>query len=238
MRKIYLTFFFFAVAALVLAGFLFFKKSGSTMPQSWTLPKPHVYQNPKQDISKIALKIFYVAPKNAEVSEIWQSNINSILRDVTDFHAIQFHGLSKISPQIYPQPVILKNDAIFYDTANTDYGNPRGLLNIIPELENRYQAFLETANDEFRAIAVVYEGVGASGSLGAMLFSHDYLVKDEYALNRASLFYHELAHTYGLPDRFDLKTNSPFSNDIMGDGRFKPIATNYIHADLLADLGL
>lgn len=240
MNKIQPALIFIAVIALVaLAVFLFWPKPGpKNSSGSLNLPKAHAYKDPVIDISKIQLKIFYAVPKNQSVAPQWQDEINAVIPDVVNFHAIQFHNLSLVVPQIYPNPVILQNDDLFYDTNNTNFGNPEGLRRIVPELESRFPAFVKADRGEFATIAVVYEGVGASGSVGGMIFSRTFLEKDEYKLDRSSLFYHEFAHTFGLPDLYDLSTNVPSSDDIMGSGRYKPIETNFIGPELLADLGL
>lgn len=199
--------------------------------------KPHVYKDPTQGISKIDLKIFYVVPSNLSADPNWHDQIQSVLKEVSDFHAVQFHNSSLLKAQIYPSPVILPHDDAYYDTQDTSNGNPQGLRSIEPGLERDYPDFLKVPQGEFLSVAIIYEGVGASGGEGGMILSRTFLAKDEYKLSRASLFYHEFAHTFGLPDRFD-QENNPDSDGVMGNGRYKPISINYIETDFLEGLGL
>ena len=89
---------------------------------------------------------------------------------------------------------------------------------------------------DFTAIAVIYEGVGASGTTGSMILSRAFLSDPQYADFASTLFYHEFGHTMGLPDQYDLETNQPFSADIMGGGRRRPLKYNYLDAALLAEM--
>ena len=225
-----------AIILVAIAG-IFFLRQPDLSPTASTA-HAHYYKDPNIDISKIALKVFYVAAANQKIANTWQLEINKAVQDISEFHSIQFHGLSTIKAEIYPEPVKLSHDSTYYDTENTNFGNPEGLRRIIPELENNYEEFLKTKAQEFRAIAIIYEGVGASGSSGAMILSRTYLSDPQYATDGSAIFYHEFAHTYGLPDRFDPVTNIPQTNDIMGSGRFKPIATDYLDPSFDVDLGL
>jgi hypothetical protein len=73
---------------------------------------------------------------------------------------------------------------------------------------------------------------------GFFIISRQFLTDSQYALFRDSLFYHEFAHTFGLPDLYDWDSNIPFSDDIMGSGRREPIETTYLGRDLLKNLGV
>lgn len=231
------------VVCLILAaavfGVWYFRKAPSNISTNQTTSiKPHLYKDPSVDISQIDLKIFYVVPNNLQVAPEWRTQISSILTDIVKFHELQFHNTSKLTANLYPSPVILTHEDSFYDTQNTDYGNPQGLRNIVPELESRFPDFLKVPPGNYQATAIIYEGVGASGAENAMILSRTFLSGGEYNLDGASLFYHEFAHTFGVPDRYDLTNNQPESGDIMGNGRFKPLDTNYLGSDILKDLGV
>lgn len=222
----------------VLATGVWYVRKDTKQSQQFSLQQPHAYRDPNQNISVIDLKIFYVVPKNLLVAPNWKSQIESTLGEISDFHSVQFHNTSKINIEIYPKPIILSQDDVYYDSNDTSLGNPNGLRHIVPELETNYAQFLKVPNGHFLSEAIIYEGVGLAGSDGAMILSRTYLEKSEYSTAKASLFYHEFAHTFGLPDRFDLQSNNPDSDGVMGQGRYKPIETNYIEPDFLKDLGL
>jgi hypothetical protein len=137
---------------------------------------PHVYKNSDINISEIDLKIFYVVPKNKadKIDPAWREDLGATLERAVRFHELQFRELSKLKYEIFPEPVILKNDDDAYDTANTNAGNPHGLINIGEEIEARvfkkegdlYSAqFSAYEPKAHRVIGFVYEGVGASGGL-------------------------------------------------------------------------
>ncbi|MDO8537069.1 MAG: hypothetical protein Q7R94_02380, partial [bacterium] len=114
---------------------------------------------------------------------------------------------------------------------------------------------------EYRVMALFYEGVGGAGGIiyESELDSPGEIAKklglDEsivYVVNinsvdgfllvnkrflDATIFYHEFAHTLGLPDRYD-EDDNPSSSDIMGAGRKKPIENTYLDKSLLKEMGI
>ncbi|MBI5732788.1 hypothetical protein HY967_02385 [Candidatus Jorgensenbacteria bacterium] len=213
------------------------------------LETAHFYQNPKISLSDIALKVFYVVPTNQKNSVVkdWRAMLKPVLDDAVRFHRVQFRGRSRLTYTVYPEVVYLNEDTNFYDGLSTNRGNPEGLKKIFEEIEHRVfknngdlfrAGFSEVSPGAFRALAFVYEGVGASGTDGALIVSRAFLSRAEYALIRSSLFYHEFGHVLGFPDRYDLDTNQPFSEDIMGSGRRQSIEITYIDRDLLKGVGV
>ncbi len=69
---------------------------------------------------------------------------------------------------------------------------------------------------------------------GFFLLNLDYLRKKDLAVFGPTFLYHELAHSFGLPDRED----SSEEVDIMGVGRQDPIEASFIGRDLLRGLGV
>ena len=202
--------------------------------------KPHVYKQRDVGITDIQLKVFYAVPKNriGKIVDNWEVAIEEIMPDILKFHNLQFHNFSNINYAIYPEPVILEAENLFYDTLDTNRGNPEALKNVSGELERRYSDFLKTTGDQFLVLSIIYEGVGSSGSTGVTLFSHTFLTSPEYLAIKSSLFYHEFGHALGLPDQYDISTNEAFSSDIMGSGRRKPIDITYVDRALLKEMGL
>lgn len=231
----------FLIIIPVIAGIGFYLLTPqSTAPEPTTGIPVHFYRDPARSLDKIHLKVFYVVPKNrtAQIYPTWRELLSPVLEETAKFHEIQFHGLSKIQSDVFPEPLILEHDNIYYDTDSTNRGNPEALRRITPEVEERARGFLSSAADEFVVIGLIYEGVGASGSRGAFLLSRSFLSEEQYRPFRSSLLYHEFGHTMGLPDQYDLETGQHFSEDIMGSGRNRPLEVNYIDQALLEDLGV
>mgnify|MGYP000496948929 CR=1 FL=1 len=202
--------------------------------------EPHVYQNSKESLKEIDLHIIYVVPVNAvsQINSDWQTEIQTIVPEITKFHNAQFRGSSKLNVKVEPQPLILSHDNLYYDTDNTNNGNPKGLENIYKEVDRRIGSELKGNTKNFVVFSFIYEGVGASGTEGATLLSKSYLDNEEFASIRATLFYHEFGHAMGLLDQYDIATNKPSSGSVMGSGRFKPIDLAYFDSSLLIDLGI
>lgn len=233
-----------AIAATAVAAYLIYiyfqSKSGHEAPPVSGTYAAHYYQRPEISLKTIRLKVFYAVPANrAQSLDLkWRERLELVLEEARKFHELQFQGLSKLDYEVFPEPFMLERENQHYDTENTDRGNPEALKRVTAEIERREPSFLKAPSGEFMAIAIVYEGVGASGAEGAMIISRNFLANQEYEPVAAALLYHELGHTYGLPDRYDLETGEPFSHDIMGSGRRKPLLTNYLDESLLRDLGV
>lgn len=208
----------------------------------------YVYNRPELSIRDIQLDVFYVVPKNRAVYDFsdLEPKLQTVLERSGRFHQTQFGDKSRIHYRIFPRPVILRNDGIAYDTDDTRFGNPEALKSITLELEARIYGGMGdlwsrnfiTPPGYFRVIAIIYEGVGAAGTEGSTILSRDFISRDEYEPIGASLFYHEFAHAIGIPEGYDINTNNPYTNDIMGSGRRAPIETNYIDQATLQMMGV
>jgi len=140
------------------------------------LTAPHVYNNPEQSIEKIQIAAFYFVPGNKVDSQAdnWREVLEAGLEKLREFHSLQFQGLSSLSYEIYPEPVIGLLNNLFYDTDITERGNPHALINIAEELEARIfrstgdlflADFAQRTESAYPALFVMYEGVGASGGV-------------------------------------------------------------------------
>ncbi len=136
-------------------------------------PVAHFYENPKISLNQIRLKVFYVVPRNKTVLPDWQTPIQSALKDAVRFHTLEFQGSSVLNYDIFPEPVVLTEDNLAYDTTSTNRGNPYALLRISDELGRRaFRAdgdlytpnFLAGEPNEYQVLGIVYEGVGDAGS--------------------------------------------------------------------------
>lgn len=261
----------------VLLPSLFYIETNRKAPES----KIHAFHNPDFNFEKIRIRAFYVVPKNktADAVSNWKEVMETALKKASEFHQVQFREKSILVYDIYPEPVILKENNIYYDTESTKYGNPKALINIANELEKRVfkkegdlyiENFSQRNASEYPVLGIIYEGVGAAGGViyeselestgdiarklglsesviykvdvesadGFFILSRSYLTDPEYRLNGATHFYHEFAHTFGLPDGYDLKTGVSSTFDIMGEGRKKPIDIMYLDRKFTRAMGL
>lgn len=121
--------------------------------------------------------------------------------------------------------------------------------------------FAAFAPGEYRVMALLYEGVGGSGGLiyetglttaseiakkfgipESWIYIVDIKSVDGFFLvNRkiatASIFYHEFGHTIGIPDEFG-DNDGPYTEDVMGEGRKKPIENTYIDRSFMKGMGI
>lgn len=135
---------------------------------------PHFFEDPSKSVERIAVfGIYFVPPnKRSALDPLWKSHLERSLEKLKNFHAIQFRGKSHIRYEFYPDPVIGREENLFYDTEHTQGGNPRALISIAEELEKRvfrsdgdlYRSdFGKRVGGEYPMLAIFYEGVGASG---------------------------------------------------------------------------
>ncbi len=213
------------------------------------LKTPHLYNLPKEPIAEVKIAAFYFVPKNRTdfLFEDWQKIFEENIRKIQDFHHLQFQGKSLISYEIFPEPIIGYEDNQFYDTDITQFGNPEALKSIAIELENRVfgpsgdlyqQDFAKQEGESYRSLLVMYEGVGASGSENVGLVSRTFLTEPEYKEFGTSIFAHEFYHTLRIPDGYEIPSGIPTTQDIMGEGRYRPVEKTYIKQATLQQLGL
>ncbi len=177
----------------------------------------------------VAIAAFYFVPKDREdrISPQWKQDIESGLKQLQEFHTVQFSGQSNIVYSIYKEPVIGVLDGLDYDTENTARGNPSALRRVAIELENRFPL----QDNELRVI--IYEGVGASSSENVAFLSSTFLFQDSYKNSYGPTFLaHEFYHTLGIHNNYDNITGIASSNDIMGLGRFRQLKHTYLEYEI------
>lgn len=229
----------------------------------------HYANNGQVPLSTVRIKAFYFIPKDAvsRTMDNWQPAYEKALAEVVKFYTLQFHGASSFTVDVHAQPVIGERASSQYDGADTNRGNPHGLLAVRQELVARmqdkasllYDPSLEQQNtDTYTVIAILYEGVGSSATLlvgneaqpesdlvslpdnswPAFLVSRDYLSNDTYQDYGVTVFAHELGHTFGLKDQYAGPMSQPTSTDLMGSGRFRPLQYTYLSEEAKKSLGL
>ncbi len=253
------SFWIFIIALVFLASAIFYYRQVKFSKPSQKLAnfseqKIHYYKDENVDLTKIRIKAVYFVPKNkvSDTKSDWQNLLKNVLSRMAEFHKLQFKDLSQISFDIYPKMVLGLENNLVYDTKSTKFGNPRALLAVSGEIEKRIfnpkgdlynKDFAKLEKNEFESLFIMYEGVAASGvgkegGLPTAFVARGFLTDKGYKVFGDSTFYHEFAHTIGILDLFDAKTNKPFSEDIMGSGRFRPLEINYIDARTKAEMGL
>lgn len=104
-----------------------------------------------------------------------------------------------------------------------------------------YDTKLKTPADIAAALnvpaSIIYE-VQVGSADGFFLLNRRILTDAEYQTYRSSLLYHELAHTFGLADRFDPASDTPATDDLMGAGRYEPLTSGYLDYETLHAMGL
>lgn len=171
--------------------------------------KIHAFHNPDSSLEKIRIRAFYVIPQNKTNDAVsnWKEALEAALTKAVEFHEVQFREKSALYYDIYPEPVILENNNIFYDTETTKYGNPKALINIANELEKRVfkkegdlymENFSQRNESEYPVLGIIYEGVGAAGGV---------IYESEFESTG------EIAKKLGLPESVIYKVDVESSDD-------------------------
>lgn len=228
---------FFILPVITLIAGFYIWRNFQTKKISFQIPerKIHYYNNESKNLSDINVKVFYFVPNDKTqniISWDFKEVLSQNLEEIKSFHSLQFEGLSKLNYDIYPDPIIGLEDTSFYDGSDTKFGNPHALETILEELKKKF-----FQNNSI--FIVVYEGVGAGGSeeLAASIIARGYFTQELKKDIASSILYHEFAHTLGLPDAYDHEGNIPFSDDIMGAGRNKPLKTTHLSQEIKEKLG-
>jgi len=209
----------------------------------------HYYDNKAIKLKNIRIDYVYFVPKELEYESYpeWQKTFDLASKDLKLFFETQFGDFINIENKIYIKPVIGLNETSYYNGENTDRGNPNGLLRIEEELNKRlysesgdlYDAAFKKS--ENTVLAIIYEGVGASGSGEDRTFmlAREFLTREPIKSTYGITFLaHEFAHALGMPDfshkqQDELDPEVVFtSDDLMGSGRYKPLKYTYLSGEI------
>lgn len=209
----------------------------------------YYYDTPGQTIENVALGVFYFVPKNktAFVKNNWKAIVEGHLEKLRAFHEFQFRGKSSLEFIIYPEPIIGLQESSEYDTTVPLHGDTATLIKVEKELNDRIftksgdlfnKEFLKADRDSYLVSMIIYEGIGSGGKNSAALISSSFLTRNEHQPIGTTFLTHEFYHTLGIPEGYDIPTNTPLGDDIMGLGRTKPLEATYISEGSLRRMGM
>ncbi|MFH1187285.1 MAG: hypothetical protein V1688_00295 [bacterium] len=227
-------------------------------------PSPHYYKNPNIGLEKVLARVFLFEPNdiNAELQEDWRGGIETVFNKIQTVHKEQFFDLSNIEYIIYPE--IIKGDfpSEYYDkeVLKFDSGKDEKQLNLImDEINERIKnkelnkINLEKYNYNYLANQIFYFGSNKFGddnvsiagytneernSNSSILFWRPLSRQDVHV--KATIIYHEILHTLGVPEGYTYDDFTPFVDDIMGMGAIsnRPIEINYLSNEFKKEMGL
>lgn len=206
---------------------------------------PHRLGDPNRSISHIQIRAFYFVPQDRQNDLLiqWPAVLEEHLKELQEFHALQFQNKSALAYRIYPEAVIGDEPGLFYDTEVTQHGNPEALRRIVAELERRFPEIRQGEGTSvekgvYDVIVILYEGVGASGGDNAALLSRTFFSDPQYKDVASTLLTHEFYHTLGIPDGYEPETAIPTTFDIMGLGRSRSLLRAYFDRKTLKEMGI
>lgn len=238
----------FVFLVVILTVGWIFTGLGDKFPYHETHPTatiPHAYEDPETTIQDIHITAYYFVAANKAMNAgdmSWKEPLTQALDSLVRFHELQFSNLSHITYSIHPTAIIGREPNTFYDTDDTDHGNPHALMAIADEIAQADIA-PETRPGSYPVIYIIYDGVGAAGmrvdQSHAALLNRRFLTDPAYEDIRETLVAHEFYHTIGIPDGYVLTTGTSTVPDLMGLGRtVRPLKYNYLDRDTLTHMGL
>lgn len=198
----------------------------------------HYYLVPQVAIDRIRLEVVYFVPRDQVPNPRFYETLNQALSQMQQFHTREFSGASALRFALRPEPVVGRESAAFYDGTDTARGNPGALSRIFRETAERVwrkggdaheSQFAKRAEGELPVRVFVYQGVGASSGVLSALVAYDYFTATDHG---ATTLYHELLHNLGVPDAYDYDTGAPQADDIMGEGRTRPLSRTYVRDEI------
>lgn len=256
MRNILLISLFLLISLISLASFIGVDKVNKK-PATNT-PVPHFYENEKLSIKKIKINVIYFVPKDIKINEEinWKNITENHLKNLIDFHSIQFKNTSKISYE-FVQKIITGDKTLKEYESLFEYDDNEALTPVKEEITKRLlspdgdlyaESKIVSDKNAHNVYLIVFEGKGAAGNNDFFLVSRSYLTDNVYKDTGSTFLAHEFYHTLGIPDKYKTSTyvykdgqqttvSLVTDKDIMGQVNI-PISSTYINNETLKKMGL
>lgn len=228
--------------------------------------KPHVHYYKDKNISleKVLVRLFLFIPNNinTETQGEWRSEIETVFNKIQTVHKEQFFDLSNIEYVVYPEIIRGKFSSEYYDQEILKFnsGKDEKQLNLImDEINERIrnkeldQINFKKYNYTYLVNQVFYFGESKAennaatvggytneerNSNSSLLFWNALNNQDAHV--KANIIYHEILHTFGVPEGYTYDDFTPFTDDIMGMGvvSSRPIEIDYLSSEFKKEMGL
>lgn len=230
----------------------------------YSKPQAHYYKNKNISLEKVLARLFLFAPNDGDigVQGDWRGELETVFNKIQNVHKEQFFNLSSIEYVIYPEIIQGRFSSEYYDKEMLKFtsGKDEKQLNLIideineriknKELDkinsNKYnytylvnQVFYFGGNkfDDNNATVAGYTNEERNSN-SSLLFEN--ALKNQDIHTKATIVYHEILHTFGIPEGYAYDDFTPFTDDIMGMGIVsnRPIEINYLSSEFKKEMGL
>lgn len=254
MKYLVSLFLFLILSLLTLTLFVGVEKTQEKPKLS--LSKPHLYKDKKTSLEEINITVFYFIPKDSISSknEMWKEVAEKKLKELQEFHNIQFENKSKITYDFFDKEIIGESFKKEYETF---FGgeDQDALLPIKKEITRRVLTeegdlyVKKERSDSIRQVYfVIFEGKGAAGNDTFALLGREYLTEKIYSDTGTTFLAHEFYHTLGILDNYktaeyvfndgkQIPVSIITSKDIMGQVNI-PLVNTYIDRETLRNMGI
>jgi hypothetical protein len=265
MRRI-AAFFALMVILGAAAYFLSLRKGTNITSYSHVEKKLHLAGEPSVMLQHVLAKVVYFSPSDLVTStENWNWK-ETVLRTMGHEQAFFKSQLGMdLRYLVFDNVVAGKNTHELYDGSDTSHGNPNALVSVREEILNRvldpsgdlyYSEFASGGSSDYQILVIIYEGTGASAVTfqtratsgedvlkiekdgpPAIILSSAFLNSKFYKEFGDTTLAHEMSHTFGLSDSYDLDSGANIGGDLMGEGRRRVLNMVYLSDQNRRSLG-
>ena len=219
----------------------------------------HLSGNPEISIKNVEAKVVYFSPSDLydQINWDWKKSLEKTFNIEKDF--FRFHLGNTINFSVYPDIIRGRNEHQFYDGENTKNGNPNALISAREEVIKRIfsdsgdlylSSFVKNRPNTYEILIIIYEGTGASAMIyqknavegpdvfkietdgpPAIILSSAFLHSPYYLEFGPTILAHEISHSFGLSDSYDVETGKIFGSDLMGEGRRRTPNATYLSTE-------
>lgn len=221
-------------------------------------PNVHLAGDLSVSLKKVRAKVVYFVPNDLGIvtSSDRMDLLYKTMDQEKNFFNFALDSALNFNYDIFPDSVTGIHDHHFYDATSTNHGNFHALITAREEIQNRIfntsgdlysEKFSAIDQNEYNILIIIYGNTGASAlvvknaaaansedvievndGLPAVLLSISFLTDPRYQQFGPTVLAHEIAHTLGLEDGYDLENGAILTEDLMGAGRRQILSQTYI----------
>jgi hypothetical protein len=227
-------------------------------------PSVHYFKNKDVSLEKVLVRVFLFEPNDMRLAGAtrWKENFEMTLDNVQAVHRQQFFNLSNLDYVIYPEIIQGKFSSQYYDMSGLTIspGKDEKQLNLImDEINKRIESgeldkidfgkynYTYLVNQIFYTGSNRFDGGGGTvvgytneeRNKNSSILFWQFLKKQNTSV-QSSIVYHEILHTFGVPEGYGYDDYAPFADDVMGMGVIskRPIEVNFLSHEFKQEMGL
>lgn len=217
--------------------------------------KLHLYDNEEVSISQVFIRAYYFVPKDRGdfIINDWQKVFSRSLENISAFFEFQFVDNMIMDFEVYPEIIYSNRTADYFeDLIKQDYSEEikqshsksLTLEEISGELQEKIN--IQKKQGDFYLVNLFFLSLdknennipGFSDEGNNCLVMADVFSEEEIISFHESIIAHEIVHSLGVPDFYSYTSDQIESYDLMGNGYFRRLESNYLDDEIKRKMGL